>query len=276
MQPSEIRSFCFSPTGTTRRVASAIAQAVAANGQPLETDLTHTEAPALTMSSDAVAILAAPVYGGHVPPLALERLAGLRGNGTPAVIVAVYGNRAFEGAAAELAAWAQRHGFRPIAAAAFVGEHSYSGPATPIAAGRPDGQDLAEAAAFGKRIREKLGRDDLGEIDARRLRAPRTPLFPLLRFIGFVLAYLWRQRRQPATPAPETDAARCTRCGSCATLCPTQAIAPGDELHTDPQRCIRCCACVKGCPTGARSYETPFAAALSRNFSLRKPPVALL
>ncbi|MDE5691463.1 MAG: 4Fe-4S binding protein, partial [Alistipes sp.] len=56
----------------------------------------------------------------------------------------------------------------------------------------------------------------------------------------------------------------------------TQAIAPGDELHTDPQRCIRCCACVKGCPTGARSYETPFAAALSRNFSLRKPPVALL
>ncbi len=55
-----------------------------------------------------------------------------------------------------------------------------------------------------------------------------------------------------------------------------KAIARGDELHTDPQRCIRCCACVKGCPTGARSYETPFADALARNFSRRKPPVTLL
>ena len=68
----------------------------------------------------------------------------------------------------------------------------------------------------------------------------------------------------------------CTQCGRCVALCPTQAIARGDELHTDPARCIRCCACVKGCAFGARTFRTPFAAALARNFVRQKPPVTLL
>lgn len=274
MQPTRIRTLFFSPTGTTRRVTAAIAEAL--GGPTTETDLTRAAAPATEIAADEAAVLAAPVYGGRIPPVALERMAAVRGNGTPAVIVVVYGNRAFEGAAAELAAWAQEHGFRPVAAAAFVGEHSYSSAATPIAAGRPDAQDLAEAAAFGTCIREKLCDGDIREIDIRRLRTPRTPLWPMLRFIRFVLAYRRGQRKQPVVRIPLADADKCTRCGRCASLCPTQAIAPGDETHTDPTRCLRCCACVKGCPTGARSYETPFAAALSRNFARRKPPVTLL
>ncbi len=274
MQPTRICSLVFSPTGTTRRVTAAIAQAL---GGPFEEiDLTRAAAPATQIGPDAAAILAAPVYGGRIPPAALERMAAVQGNGTPAVIVVVYGNRAFEGAAAELAAWAVGHGFRPVAAAAFVGEHSYSSPAAPIAAGRPDMQDLAEAAAFGTRIREKLLRDDLREVAVSRLRTPRTPLLSMLRFIRFVLAYRRRQRRNPVVRIPVADAGKCTRCGRCASLCPTQAIAPGDETRTDAARCLRCCACVKGCPAGARSYDTPFATALARNFARRKPPVTLL
>lgn len=266
----------FSPTGTTRRIAAAIARGIADTAPIAETDLTHTPAPARTLGPETVAILAAPVYGGHIPPVVLERLEALRGNDTPAVIVAVYGNRAFDHAVAELADFAAQHGFRPIAAAAFVGEHSYSTPDTPIAAGRPDAEDLAAAAAFGERIREKLRRDDLRVVDVRRLHSPRTPLLSLMRFIGFVLAYRRQQRKNPVVRIPVVDADRCTRCGRCASLCPTQAIAPGNETHTDPTRCLRCCACVKGCPTAARSYATPFAAVLARNFSQRKPPVTLL
>ncbi|MDE7305679.1 MAG: 4Fe-4S dicluster domain-containing protein [Alistipes sp.] len=269
-------TFYFSPTGTTRRIAAAIARGIAGTAATAETDLTQAPAPAWTAGPETVVILAAPVYGGRIPSVALERMDPLHGNGTPAVIVAVYGNRAFDKAAAELAAWAERHGFRPVAAAAFIGEHSYSSPETPIAAGRPDAEDLAEATAFGERIREKLRRNDLRAVDVRRLHSPRTPLWPMLRFIGFVLAYLWRQRKNPVAGTPVADAERCTGCGRCASLCPTQAIAPGDEQRTDPTRCLRCCACVKGCPAGARTFETPFAAALSRNFSRRKPPVTLL
>lgn len=46
----------------------------------------------------------------------------------------------------------------PVAAGAFVGEHSYSTPATPIAQGRPDARDLIAATAFGAQVREKLAK----------------------------------------------------------------------------------------------------------------------
>ena len=213
---------------------------------------------------------------GRVAPAALERLQEIRGEGTPAVVLAVYGNRAFGTAVAQLAAFVAERGFVPVAAGAFVGEHSYSTPGTPIAEGRPDTQDLAEAAAFGARIGQKLAHGETGPIDAAKLREPHTPLLSKLRFIRFVLGYRRRQKRNPVALLPAGDAARCTQCGRCVALCPTQAIARGDELHTDPARCIRCCACVKGCAFGARTFETPFAAVLSRNFARRKPPVTLM
>lgn len=213
---------------------------------------------------------------GPRAPAALERLQEIRGEGTPAVVLAVYGNRAFGTAVAQLAAFVAERGFVPVAAGAFVGEHSYSTPGTPIAEGRPDTQDLAEAAAFGARIGQKLAHGETGPIDAAKLREPHTPLLSKLRFIRFVLGYRRRQKRTPAVLLPAGDAARCTQCGRCVALCPTQAIARGDELHTDSARCIRCCACVKGCPFGARTFGTPFAAVLARNFARRKPPVTIM
>ena len=239
-------------------------------------DLTHAAAQSATLPADTVAVIAAPVYGGHVAPTAVKRLETLRGAGTPAVIIAVYGNRAFEKAAAELAELASRQGFVPVAAAAFVGEHSYSTDAAPIAAGRPDAQDLAQAAAFGAAVRQKLAAETPAPIDAAKLKDLHTPLLPMLRFIRFVVGYRRRQKKNPVVYLPAGDAGRCTHCGRCAAICPTQAIARGDEVHTAPARCIRCCACVKGCPVGARTFETPFAAALARSFTRRKPPVMLL
>ena len=239
-------------------------------------DLTHAVPRPETLSADTVAVFAAPVYGGRIPRTALERMEGIRGEGTPAVVIAVYGNRAFEKAAAELAALAARQGFVPVAAAAFVGEHSYSTPETPVAAGRPDAQDLARAAEFGAAVRKKLAAGTPAPVDAAKLKDVHTPLVPMLRFIRFVVGYRRRQKKNPVVYLPACDADRCTHCGRCAAICPTQAIARGDEAHTDPARCIRCCACVKGCPVGARSFHTPFAAALARNFTRRKPPVTRL
>ena len=74
----------------------------------------------------------------------------------------------------------------------------------------------------------------------------------------------WRTHR------PVMDKSLCVNCGLCARICPTGAISPGDGLHTDAGKCIRCAACVKDCPHGARTYATPFAAVLSRNFSRPK------
>ena len=171
---------------------------------------------------------------------------------------------------------AARQGFVPVAAAAFVGEHSYSTPETPVAAGRPDAQDLARAAEFGAAVRKKLAAGTPAPVDAAKLKDAHTPLVPMLRFIRFVVGYRRRQKKNPVVYLPACDADRCTHCGRCTAICPTQAIARGDEAHTDPARCIRCCACVKGCPVGARSFHTPFAAALARSFTRRKQPVTIL
>lgn len=284
MKPETICAVVFSPTGTSKKIASAVARGIAseagadpAGAAALKTiDLTHTAPQPTALPADAVAVIAAPVYGGHVAPVAVKRLESLRGAGTPAVLVAVYGNRAFEKAVTELAELAARQGFVPVAAAAFVGEHSYSTDATPIAAGRPDAQDLAQAAAFGAAVRKKLADGITAPVDTAKLKDLRTPLLPLLRFVRFVLGYRRRQKKNPVVYLPACDAERCTHCGRCAAICPTLAIARGDEEHTDPARCIRCCACVKGCPVGARTYFTPFAAALARSFTRRKPPVMLL
>lgn len=359
MKTTSIYTLFFSPTGTSRKIAAAVAQGMtgtkgratrasagdntapeppagqtpeagtaaaapepaagnrgetaSVHGAPAVTaiDLTYPAGQPAPLPAGAVAIFAVPVYGRHVAPAALERLREIRGEGTPAIVLAVYGNRSFGTAVAELASFVAERGFVPVAAGAFVGEHSYSTPETPIAQGRPDAQDLAAATAFGAQVREKLaktgsspGRNPetasdtaattrttqtdsmdaakapatgaLVPIDPAKLREPRTPLLPKLRFIRFVLGYRRRQKRNPVVLLPEGDAARCTQCGRCVALCPTQAIARGDELHTDPARCIRCCACVKGCAFGARTFRTPFAAALARNFARRKPPVTLL
>ena len=155
-------------------------------------------------------------------------------------------------------------------------EHSYSTPQRPIAAGRPDEKDIAEAEAFGEATGRKLASQGIAAIDVARLKDVRTPLIPLLRFIRFVLAYRRRQKKHPVVLLPACDAQACVHCGRCAAQCPTGAIARGEEERTDPARCIRCCACVKGCPVGARHFETPFSEALSRNFARRKPPGTLL
>ena len=105
----------FSPTRTSERIARAIARGTGAD-EVIDVDLTH-DASRVTLPASALAVIAIPVYGGHLPPLAAERLRGLQGSGTPAVAVVVYGNRAYENALTELAALAGAAGLNVIAAA---------------------------------------------------------------------------------------------------------------------------------------------------------------
>ena len=79
-------------------------------------------------------VLAYPVYGGRMPALLEETMTHLAGESTPAVVLAVYGNRAYEDALLEGVERLQKQGFVPIAAGAFVAEHTYT---SALAGGRP-------------------------------------------------------------------------------------------------------------------------------------------
>ena len=188
---------------------------------------------------DELALVGAPVYGGRIPIDAVRRLKRLKGNNTPAAIVVVYGNRAYEDALLELRDLVQSIGFRAVAGAAFIGEHSFSTANTPLAAARPDAADLRQAAAFGSRLCEALS----GMTGAEQLNLELPGYFP------------YRERGEPSRIAPSTNETLCGMCQTCVSVCPTAAITAGDKIRTEPDACILCCACVKNCPTGARVME---------------------
>lgn len=99
----------FSPTGTSRKVAVAVSEGC---GYPSRVvDVTYQASDDVLFAPDELVFVAVPVYGGKVAPLALQRMAEMRGNSTPAVPIVVYGNRAYEGALSQLADFFARRGF---------------------------------------------------------------------------------------------------------------------------------------------------------------------
>jgi ferredoxin len=215
----------------------------------------------LVYLENQLAIIGVPVYAGRVPLEAIHRLQRLKARGAPAVIVVLYGNRAYEDALLELRDLAVGLGFTAVAAGAFIGEHSFANETTPIASGRPDSDDLTKAREFGRLVRSKL--EKIHELH-------RVP--PLMVPGNFP----YRERGTALRLPPESQRSLCTRCGTCSTVCPTAAITIGDTVVTDGTSCISCCACVKSCPAKARivvDLETrERAARLSRTCTGRKEP----
>lgn len=268
-----IHIFCFSPTGTTLKIAERIASGIKTEYETH--NLTYSRNVEAIISADDFAIVAVPVYGGRMAPVAKERMAAVKGSGTPCAVVAVYGNRSFENALADMSDFVRAAGFRPIAAGAFIGEHSYSTPNTPIAAGRPDMEDLTDAHSFGALIAAKISNNDFSEPDIMALKPQSDPHPALNNFRTFVAGYQMEQKNNPTKLLPTTDTERCSQCGICMDVCPTHAIAD-DFVTIDPGKCIKCCACVKSCPDGAKTLDSPFAPVLSANFSTRKSPQWIL
>lgn len=240
MQINRINMCFYSPTGTTRQILSAIAAGTGIDPlKIIENNLTFPEHEdtVIDIEPDDLVILGGPVYAGQIALEAHKRIEKIRFHNNPAVIVAVYGNRHYDDALIDLREMAIRLGLRPIAAAAFIGEHSYSTRDYPVAKGRPDNDDKKTARDFGRQIYEKLSEiDNLGEIPALRL--PGTEPLP--------------ERRKIGASHAETAPNKCNKCGVCETVCPTGAIYFKKGYQTDSERCTICCACIKACSRKAR------------------------
>lgn len=213
MNIDEVQLITFSPTCTSKQVGEAIVHGTGISSVS-KVDLTLEAAGKREVPSHALAVITVPVYGGHVAPLALERMKELHADGAPAVVVVVYGNRAYEKALVELDAFVTKLGFKVIAGATFVGEHSYSSEKYPVASGRPDADDLEYAKLFGEKIRAKItaaeDMEKLYGVDVTRIQRPRQPFFPLLRFLRRVVKL--RKSGVPMPRTPQVDAERCTHC----------------------------------------------------------------
>lgn len=225
----------FSPTKTSARVVEAIQQGTALPTDSV-TDLTF-QAAEKTFSADDLVIIGMPVYGGRLPTTAVERFKAIKGNNTPVIAVAVYGNRAYDDTLLELCDLCVEQGFTVVASATFIGEHSFSTDAKPIAANRPDQADVDQAKKLGAEVALFLKDNTLAEKNIPANTPGNRPYKPAM---------------SPNVAATDTLDG-CTSCGACAKACPTQAITLIDgKPVTDPSECIWCAACVKFCPTGAR------------------------
>ena len=226
----------FSPTHTTLKTVEAVCDGLGAERRQ-RIDLTRSVATYDSVCGD-LAIIGVPVHSGRVPKAAVARLENLRGEGRPAILVVVYGNRAYDDALLELENLCEQNGFVVVSAGAFIGEHSYSTNDLPIAAGRPDLQDLEDAKRFGARSLAKM---------------EGGTWIPLATAVPGKVPY--KESRSPQGVKPAFDAGLCTRCLSCIAACPTEAIGSDDPGEIDGGKCIRCAACIKICPARAKRFE---------------------
>lgn len=226
----------FSPTGGTRKVSGLVAGALGKNTVTVDLTDSGLDFNAVSMTEDDVAVISVPAYAGRIPAVVADRLGMVRGNGARAVLVCVYGNRAFEDTLVELEDVAKRAGFRVVAAVSAIAEHSV---ARQFAAGRPDAQDVAQLSEFAQRIRQKL-------LDG----AASEPSIPGNR------PYKQTGGHSMVPHATED----CVSCGACAALCPVRAIDKDDPRQVDGEACISCMRCVSVCSQNARE---PNPAALS-------------
>jgi len=248
----------FSATGTTRALAEAISKGLRGDVSFTDITLPESRTDGLAIDCDLV-VFATPVYGERIPAFAYYFLKCVRGNETPLAVVSVYGNMGFGITLEQFSALAKKNRFKLIAAAAFIGQHTYATTSAPVAYGRPDQHDLEQARVFGEQIQRKL---DAGDFTPPNLPVTGLPKW-IERFPDSGIRFLIRQ--------PRVIRAACNACGACARRCPAGAIDL-ETLRIDEQKCLRCYACVKACPNGARAagFRLPVFQSVFRRLGRKK------
>ena len=223
----KIHQIIFSPTGGTQRANEILCQGM--DKECVVTDLCVKAADIRlpNIQEDDLAVIAMPVFAGRVPALAVERLRMVNPNSAKCVVVAVFGNRAYDDALLEMQGVATEMGFRVIAAVAAVAEHSII---RKYGKDRPDADDEQELRQFGADIVKKAESNDC-----------TMPQVPGNR----------PYKKGGKVPHPKGRRG-CNRCGVCANQCPTDAIPLSDPKTVDSAKCISCMKCVSVCPKGAR------------------------
>lgn len=222
----------FSPTGGTAKVTDILTEGFEEDKKEISLLPYDYDYHSCVLEKNDICFIAVPSFGGRVPQEAVKRLGQMHGNSAMAVIVCVYGNRAYEDTLLELRDTAEAAGFVPVAAVSAVAEHSIM---RKFAAGRPDEVDISELREYGKKIREKL---EQGEIQGE-IKVPGNSPYKKLGAIPFV-------------PKPGRG---CDSCGACAHFCPVGAIDPKNVKKVDEKKCISCMRCISVCPKSVRKLN---------------------
>jgi ferredoxin len=230
----------FSPTGTTKKVCTAVASGMGARDfQVFDITLPEIRASIIHNSNTVFEnidhlIVGAPVYSGKLPLQVLECLRAINGNGKGSSAIVVYGNRDYGIALHCMVELLSIHGFNVVAAGAFIGQHSYSD-IIPVAIGRPDESDMEKAHNLGIRSLSTniyLSPDDIPvQID------------------------MASKSNQYSSIKPLHIDAQCIHCGKCAKKCPVGVLSSETAQYLNREskkKCIGCMACSRICMQHAK------------------------
>lgn len=237
-----VYSIYFSPTGGTKNVADILTKEFS-NCTAIDLCSPSKDFPAHFSEND-LCYIAVPSFGGRVPDLAAKRLKTLSGNHAFAVLITVYGNRAYEDTLLELSDIVTECGFSPIAAVTAIAEHSIM---HQFAAGRPDIDDIRTLTDFSARIVKKI-RSQADTAQASRPQTVKTP-------VSLQLPGSRPYKKYGTLPFIPLVSTTCIGCKKCAALCPVGAIRANRPNETDADRCIGCMRCISICPEKARYLD---------------------
>ena len=228
----KITTVYFSATYTTHRIVSHLAKRM--SEEVTECDITtHTPTAETVIPKNELLIVGIPVYAGRVPEMAVERIRRFKGQGTPAVAVAVYGNRDYDDALLELSDLLSENGFQVISAGAFIAQHCIF---PKVGTHRPDADDYQQINVFADETNKifNKNREKLLPIHVPGNRPYKIP--------GSI----------PIYPSGNSS---CKECGKCIELCPTGAIPKNNPKEVDETKCIKCGRCIVVCPTKSRQFR---------------------
>lgn len=234
MEIKKASTIYFSPTDSTKNVSLQILSGFDMPKE--EIDLTsHTDLLEKTnFEYDEIVIFATAVHGGRVPAVFLEKLEEISGRNTPAVIVAVYGNRHYEDTLLELRDFLEKKGFIVIGGASIIAEHSII---RSVATERPNVEDVMEINQFIDQLKFKIDQnEDIIEMD---IEVPGNNPY----------------RIYSGVPLKPKASRKCDKCGDCAKLCPVEAISSKNPSKTNKDACISCMRCIKICKNSARGLN---------------------
>lgn len=252
---NNVKAVYFSGTGTTRmtvcHIAWELARRFSLPFSEVDFTLPAGRLSPLVFNQEDLVVMGTPVYAGRVPNVLLKFLQTMQGAGAVGIPVVLYGNRNYDDALIELRDLMENAGMKTIAAAAFIGEHSFS---KVLAAGRPDQVDEAKMDEFAAQVAEKIFRNHLAD-------EAGVPDFPHPVFVegtpfpyrGY---YTPRDRHGNGIDIRKVKSLvndKCTDCKICADVCPMGSISR-DDVREYTGICIKCGACIKKCPENARYY----------------------
>lgn len=217
----------FSPTGGTKKVADIVAKGTKLDAEEIDLIKEPDKLMKVNFEKEDLCLVAVPSYGGRIPLVITDMFRNVKADGTKAILVAVFGNRAIDDTLLELQDVLEASGFVCIAGMEAVAEHSLM---HQFGTGRPDQQDERELLEFAEKIMKNIETQDEPEFPGNR---------PYREYGG--------------VPLKPVANGKCTSCGLCAKECPADAISLDNPKLTDKDKCISCMHCVAICPKKARN-----------------------